>query len=162
MKDSQWRFKRYDESMRLLPKGGTYLDVGCNDGEMARRMLKAGYAVIGMDHRKYFGEKPNGFEFVQGDAHKMPFDDDSFDYCICFEVLEHVPFPAKVVTEMCRVARKAVFVTVPVNRNVLDPGHVNFYKTSCCLKILMPGCKVHKLRGCENRWYFSEWNVCDR
>ncbi len=50
-------------------------------------------------------------ELVDGDATKMPFEDDSFDVVCEFGVLHHVPRPELAVAEMLRVARRAVFIS---------------------------------------------------
>jgi hypothetical protein len=45
----------------------------------------------------------------------LPFADRSFDVVLCLEVLEHIPpqSRARVVSELCRVARKTVIITHP-------------------------------------------------
>lgn len=49
-------------------------------------------------------------ELVDGDAMKLPFPDDSFDLVCEFGALHHIPRPELAVSEMIRVAKKAVFV----------------------------------------------------
>lgn len=44
-------------------------------------------------------------QFVQGDAHELPFSDASFDVVYCRYVLEHVASPLRVLQEMHRVLR---------------------------------------------------------
>lgn len=48
---------------------------------------------------------PAGRPFIIGDAHYLPFADDSFDYVFCSHLLEHVADPAAVLGELQRVAR---------------------------------------------------------
>lgn len=43
---------------------------------------------------------------VVGDAHALPFDDDSFDTIICMEVLEHLHTPHQAIAEMQRVLKQ--------------------------------------------------------
>lgn len=50
--------------------------------------------------------------FVVADAAALPFEDKSFDYVIASHVLEHVDDPAKVASEMMRVA-KAGYIETP-------------------------------------------------
>ncbi|CAN5688661.1 hypothetical protein BH24ACT5_BH24ACT5_04610 [soil metagenome] len=60
------------------------------------------------------------------DAAAMPFADHVFDYAICSHVLEHVPDPAAVVSELTRVAR-AGYIEVPeaASAKILDfPSHL--------------------------------------
>jgi len=52
---------------------------------------------------------------VRASGENLPFSDRSFDYVLCIEVLEHIPsdIRARIVGEMCRVARKKVIITHP-------------------------------------------------
>ncbi len=50
-------------------------------------------------------------ELVDGDAMHLGFEDGQFDVVCEFAVLHHVKTPDKVVQEMLRVARKAVFIS---------------------------------------------------
>lgn len=43
--------------------------------------------------------------FVQGDAHRLPFEDECFDVTYCRYVLEHVADPLRVLREVRRVMR---------------------------------------------------------
>ena len=61
------------------------------------------------------GEWP-GLKFVRGDARKMPFPDNSFDFVFSSAVIEHVgsrDCQLAFLRECFRVARKWVFVTTP-------------------------------------------------
>lgn len=46
-----------------------------------------------------------------GDAHALPFSDNSFDVVCAFGVMHHLADPRKAVFEMLRVARRAVFIS---------------------------------------------------
>jgi len=73
--------------------------------------IGAGNAVGGHSYKELF---PNGHTFdinpkrspdTVGDAHNMPFDDKSFDYVLCTEVLEHLHTPQQAILEMKRVLK---------------------------------------------------------
>ena len=53
--------------------------------------------------------------FVAGSVVDLPFPDRSFDVVGCFEVLEHLPgdLPRRALSELARVARQAVVLSVP-------------------------------------------------
>ncbi|HET9546687.1 MAG TPA: class I SAM-dependent methyltransferase [Desertimonas sp.] len=60
------------------------------------------------------------------DAADMPFADGVFDYVVCSHVLEHVPDPAAVISEITRVGR-AGYIEVPqaASAKILDfPSHL--------------------------------------
>jgi ubiquinone/menaquinone biosynthesis C-methylase UbiE len=50
-------------------------------------------------------------ELIEGDALNLPFADRTFDVVCCFGVLHHIKDHRRAVTEMCRVARHAVFIS---------------------------------------------------
>lgn len=50
-------------------------------------------------------------QLVAGDGYHLPFENDSFDCVTAFGVLHHTEHPAQVISEMQRVARKAVFIS---------------------------------------------------
>jgi len=50
-------------------------------------------------------------ELIDGDAMKLPFEDGAFDLVCEFGALHHIPLPAKAVSEMLRVSRKAIFIS---------------------------------------------------
>ena len=63
-----------------------------------------------------FGDKVIHFDidrwrypwFVQGDAHNLPFKDDSFDTAVMGDILEHLEDPLKALREARRVAKRLV------------------------------------------------------
>lgn len=70
---------------------------------------------------------------VQADAGCLPFPDERFDAVVCSELLEHVPDPVKVVTEIHRVLRKdgQVLICAPfMNRIHGDPEDYGRYTDS--------------------------------
>ena len=61
------------------------------------------------------------------DATRLPFANDSFDYVICSEVLEHIPDDRKAVAEMTRVLKPegTLVISVPLylpEKNLLGLG----------------------------------------
>jgi len=64
---------------------------------------------------------------VVGDAHNIPFEDNSFDSIICNAVLEHVPNPQRVVDEFIRVLKPGGLVYVEVPFLFFYHGYPNDY-----------------------------------
>lgn len=94
------------------------LDVGAGTGRAVLRLgeLAPGLAVTGIEpvaelvaegHRK--GLAPEAL--VQGDGNALPYPDGAFDVVLETGMLHHVADPARVVAEMLRVARHAVFIS---------------------------------------------------
>ncbi len=79
-----------------LAAGRAVLDAGCGVGYGSGLLAGAGAStVVGVDVAPKAVEAaaavaPANASFVTGDVHALPFDDDSFDLVVCFEVIEHV------------------------------------------------------------------------
>jgi len=66
------------------------LDVGCGMGNYTSIFAQHNN-VTGLDLQNVVVDKYKNFTFVQGDATKMPFADNTFDLAVSFDVIEHVP-----------------------------------------------------------------------
>jgi ubiquinone/menaquinone biosynthesis C-methylase UbiE len=94
------------------------LDIGSGTGRGILQ-LKASYPdlkVVGLEPSEALrqvgytkGLKQE--ELVDGDAQRLHFADGEFDLVCEFGALHHIPDPHKAVSEMLRVARKAVFIS---------------------------------------------------
>jgi SAM-dependent methyltransferase len=107
------------EVLALSPQ--TFLDAGCGEGFVARRVLNAapGISLTGCDVSpsalEIAADANREARFVAGSVVDLPFPDRSFDVVGCFEVLEHLPddLPRQALSELARVARNAVVLSVP-------------------------------------------------
>ena len=94
----------------------SFLDVGSGTGRAVRFLLDKGHTVRGVEPVKALIEValargiPQGI-IEEGTGYHLPFEDNSFDVVLECGVLHHVKDPSDVVTEMMRVARKAVFLS---------------------------------------------------
>lgn len=77
---------------------GKIVNIGCGEDP-----AQFGEAAVHVDFDKY-----NHKNFVQADAHKLPFNDDEFDTAVLGDILEHSPDPAQMLREAGRVAKKLV------------------------------------------------------
>jgi SAM-dependent methyltransferase len=98
----------------LRPEDGDVaLDVACGPGNTTRRLRAAydGGVVVGFDYaatmlaRATADTYDDGIAYVRGDAHRLPFADDSFDLVSCYGALYLVEDPFRVVDELLRVLR---------------------------------------------------------
>ena len=100
----------------VLGRARAALDVGCGAGgdvaEMAR-LMPDGTHVSGLDTsetmiaeaRRRTASLGTRVSLRIGDAADLPYDNRRFDACRAATVLQHVPDPARVVSEMARVTR---------------------------------------------------------
>ncbi|MBK5215915.1 MAG: class I SAM-dependent methyltransferase [Candidatus Pacebacteria bacterium] len=91
---------RGEKLMEQLPKDSLILDIGSGRGLFAKKLVEAGYRVIGLDFEPNIIKKTNedvihwGLEgklkFVEGDALDIPFTDNSFDGVCDFGLMENL------------------------------------------------------------------------
>ena len=110
-----WHKRRFEEVSAVIePVKGKILDIGCNDGTFSKILLdKSGAAqLVGMDvikktidwAKNHWG-KTGKMKFIVADAHKLPFESETFDAVFALEVLEHVFDPAEVLNEIKKVLK---------------------------------------------------------
>ncbi|MFH1397093.1 MAG: class I SAM-dependent methyltransferase [Candidatus Omnitrophota bacterium] len=88
-----------------LPKGKV-LDLGCGDGDYAKRLKDLGFDVIAGDIDMARFRYKNEIEFKHCDITKeMPFSANYFDYVLLMEVVEHLINPYLVIPEINRIIK---------------------------------------------------------
>ncbi|MEW6328839.1 MAG: class I SAM-dependent methyltransferase [Candidatus Micrarchaeota archaeon] len=120
------RYRNYQNLKHLVPlyKNKVVLDCGCGHGEMTYTLAKDAKLVYGIDidpdSLRRAGEplrgnqKPN-IVYKTGDARRIPFSDNFFDFVFCSEVIEHVKNYGRVFKEISRVLKKGgkAYFTTP-------------------------------------------------
>jgi SAM-dependent methyltransferase len=97
-----------------LPENGHWLDVGCGTGALSQMILELANPkkVKGLDRSEDYAEfarsKVNDprAEFEVGNAQMLPLESGAFDVAVSGLVLNFVPQPAQMISEMVRVIRK--------------------------------------------------------
>jgi ubiquinone/menaquinone biosynthesis C-methylase UbiE len=56
------------------------------------------------------------FEMVKGSILSLPFDDNSFDVVLCTHALEHIKDHRRALSELLRVTKRRLIITVPRQR----------------------------------------------
>jgi ubiquinone/menaquinone biosynthesis C-methylase UbiE len=149
---------------------GSVLDVGCGEGVLTEQWadkLNGGRIVgIDLDDPKLRAEwdtrrRPN-LEYRAEDATHLSFADDEFDLASAIEVLEHVPDPERTVSEMARVAKRWLLVSVPreplwralnmargayVKELGNTPGHINHWSKRSFVQMLSRHGTVEEVRS---------------
>ena len=106
---------RLDRMRRVagLPERPVILDLGCGSGLYVAAFARAGCDVVGVEPHAptreaaaQIGERL-GIELRISDGHAehVPFEDASFDFVYCNQVIEHVADPAASFAEVARVLR---------------------------------------------------------
>lgn len=91
-----------------------------------------GFKATGIDITKEKIDKGinDGLDLHIGDMHNLPFEDNQFDYVFISHTLEHAIDIEKAISECVRVARKEVFIIVPIYETkewvlVNNPAHTS-------------------------------------
>ncbi len=115
-----------------IPRGGKLIDVGCGTGNgliiFCRRF---GLTGVGVDvsegmleiARAKVAESDLPIELHRLDGEDLPFDTNSFDIGINFEVLEHTPHPERMLAELARVVKPGGTVVVTTPNTLWEPIH---------------------------------------
>lgn len=121
--------------------GKSILDIGCGHGVYGKELVKRGYEYTGIEaNAEYAAEAQKFVNARHMNAEVLDFPDNSMDTVIMFEVLEHLADPYAALSEIVRVARKNLIVTVPnigpmmecvaynvVMHHFMESTHVNFF-----------------------------------
>ena len=97
---------------------GSVLDVGSGTGRAVtfiKRELPT-VTVVGIEpsaELRAIGHQKGltADELREGDALRLPFDDQSFDLVCEFSALHHIAQPARAISEMLRVAKRGIFIS---------------------------------------------------
>ena len=98
---------RYRIAARLAA-GRRVLDAACGEGYGTALLATAGARSatgVDVDHAivAHARSRHPGPDFLVGDVRELPFEDASFDLVACFETIEHVEDPERVLSELDRV-----------------------------------------------------------
>jgi ubiquinone/menaquinone biosynthesis C-methylase UbiE len=108
--NAQWAEERHSAAIRAAVSGRIVLDYGCGDGEYSRHLLAQGARhVYGLDLSETAIElaRAKGIAnatFQVGDAHQLPWPDQSFDVVVGRAILHHLDLPTAT-RELVRVLR---------------------------------------------------------
>jgi ubiquinone/menaquinone biosynthesis C-methylase UbiE len=120
------------------PAADGVIDIGCGLGFFLKKLVGHGVKdVWGCD--LYDEMNIPGIRYKKGNIEALPFPDNSFDVVVCSHILEHVKDFDKAVSEIKRIARKKVIITIPRQRYyyyTLDL-HIRFFYVAAELAAAM-------------------------
>lgn len=128
------RFRFFDKVVSW--KGKTVLDLGCGGGFMAEALAARGAIVTAIDPaagaidiaKRHAGEQGLAIRYAVASGEALPLDDQSMDYVVCVDVLEHVADLGVVLDEVKRVLKPGgVFLFDTINRNMLATLFVVYF-----------------------------------
>jgi 2-polyprenyl-3-methyl-5-hydroxy-6-metoxy-1,4-benzoquinol methylase len=152
-------FERDLDDLFTRASPASVLDVGCGEGVLTERWAArlGDRPVVGLDledpklQAEWATRRRDNLSFQVNSAAALPFADGSFDLATAIEVLEHVPDPERTLSEMARVARGHLLVSVPreplwrmlnlargayVRDLGNTPGHVNHWSARAFRRLL--------------------------
>jgi SAM-dependent methyltransferase len=95
------------------------LDVGCGEGFVDYFIMEnfTGSTITGVDSDQHAIEVAKNINpkvsYIKTNADTLDFADSSFDAVICIEVLEHIEDYEKVISELARISKGPVIISVP-------------------------------------------------
>ena len=145
---------------------GKVLDLGCGNGDYSQRLSSLGFDVTATDLDTERFRYQDNFKFRACDITKgLPFDNESFDYILLLEVVEHLKNPYFVFSEILRVLKKdGVFIlSTPNILNIksrlryLAEGAYEFFREPPLDQLQNPKEKVFNLHIAPYRYHELEY-----
>jgi ubiquinone/menaquinone biosynthesis C-methylase UbiE len=124
-----------------------------------------GFVTMDKTRSEELGAMPENVEFVQCAVPPLPFDDESFDYVVSFQVIEHIKRDKEFVREVHRVLKPGgKFIVSTPNKPMSltrNPWHVREYTASQFSALLSPFSSVEArgVEGNERVWEYYKKNA---
>lgn len=105
------------------------LDAGAGEGALAFRMMQMGFDLETCDlNDERFKLQKTKFRTVDLNQ-ALPYSDNSFDFCVCVETIEHLHDPWHLISELHRVLKRngKLIITTPNIHSILSRLRFLFY-----------------------------------
>jgi len=108
--------------IKKMKKDWKFVDIGTGSGYMVGELRKLDYNVIGTDISEKMvklAKADYGDYFKYDDITKSSFNDNEFDVSICTDTIEHVPDVDKTLSELKRITKKYIIISVPYKEEII-------------------------------------------
>ncbi len=127
-KNNWWFLGRRDLVGGFLKglKNKKILEIGCSTGYNIKELsnkFAPGNRFMGLDNSEYFVKNKVFDNVILGDANKLSFKENSFDYILCLDVIEHIEDDVKVMKEIHKILKPngKFIITVPALQILYGP-----------------------------------------
>ena len=155
----------YVEAAKLV--SGRVLEIGTGTGYGVDIIAPNASEFVTLD--KYRSERvdslPANVRFVESTVPPLPFEDETFDYVVSFQVIEHIKHDKRLVSEVMRVLRPGgKFIVSTPNKPMSltrNPWHVREYTAEELSQLLSDFSSVEQLgvAGNERVWEYYRHNA---
>lgn len=111
----KWIFKQMD-----IHENDFILEIGCGVGDYCSELAKISYRTIGTDRSIDYAKNRFNLEFISMSGESICFKADTFDKIFCINVIEHLKYPEKLLSEIQRVLKRN-------GKLVLETANLNFF-----------------------------------
>ena len=127
---SPQRWALQNRTIAKFKAGGRLLDLGCSAGAFLSTMKSDAWQLNGIEisaHEAQRAEVRTGAKVFVGDIFDAPFEDKSFDVITCFDVLEHLYEPKRVIDKVSSWLKPGGIYYVAVPN--IDSWESRFFKS---------------------------------
>jgi 2-polyprenyl-3-methyl-5-hydroxy-6-metoxy-1,4-benzoquinol methylase len=118
-----WDHRPVMHNYQIALAGKSLIDVGCRDGLFSAYYSEAGAKVTAIDivDRADMRERQqeHGFRFAKKSIYELDqFEQESFDFVFCGDVLQHLENPIGALRQLHHVAREQVFIVSDIHEDL--------------------------------------------
>ena len=140
-------------------KSQNIIDIGCGNGYLLKKLKALGYTCLsGLDINSDFND--DAIRLYTGSIDALPFPDKHFDTVLCNHTLEHVLNLSKAISEIKRIAKKKIIVTLPCQRyyRYTFELHIHFFPQASYLLNMLNKENGRQIEQYEYKKIQGDWS----
>jgi len=112
-----------------IKRGDTVVDIGSGNNPIFRADILVDRYIVSDTERysRIVIDRP----MVNANGSRLPFKENSVDFVYCSHLLEHIPNPAALLSEIERIGRRGIIVTPYRDYEKLDPRKMHLWYIWC-------------------------------